>query len=204
MIVLLPFTVVGCKEKEVEVSFDNLSTMLLEFDTAVRPFFSTIELAYAGTEDSDLLTASTNSIKTLSYEMGESFKSFNAVLAELESNQSSDVTLTQVEDSITIKTSSMEFISKLSRDGNCMSIISKNSTQEYVYEITKKESGGYYAQIVIKNEGADNYSIYQINFIGTTGSFNLDMAATGYISIYKAEVSDSNFPNVSSKIFKNN
>lgn len=200
---MIPFTFIGCKDKGVEVSYDSLATALLDFDTAVRPFFSTIELKYSGAVDSDMLTASTGAIKTLAYEMGESFKSFNAVIAELESNQSEDVTLTTVDDTITLRTENLEFVSRLSSDGKHMSIVSKSGNQEYLFETSKKEDSGYYAQVAIKNTGESSFTIYQIDFGGTTGTFNIDLAASSYTSIYKAEIK-GNFPTVSAYVFKNN
>ena len=199
---MIPFTFIGCKDKDVEVSYDSLATVLLDFDTAVRPFFSTLELKYSGAVDSDMLIASTGAIKTLAYEMGESFKSFNAVIAELESNQAEDVTLTTVDDAITLRTETLEFVSRLSTDGKHMSIVSKSGDQEYLFEIAKKENSGYYAQVAIKNDGASSFTVYQIDFVGTTGTFNIDLTAPSYTSIYKAEI-NGNFPTVSAYVFQN-
>jgi len=201
----MPLSFVGCKDKEedVQVSFDLLSSALLDFDTKVRPFLSTLQYNYADNGTSELLNTAASTITTISYEMGESFKAFSGVLTELENNQSETTTVTKTSEMINIKTGTLDFTARLSNDGKSMCVNSKDNSQEHIFEIISKDDGRYYAQVVIKNEDKNNYCVYQMDFLGTSGTLNLDTAASGYISIYGADISSSVFPNVSASIFKN-
>ena len=201
MCVVLPLLFCGCeKEEETQVSFDELSVILLEFDSKVRPFLSTLQLNYNFDADIELLNSAVTTITTLSSEMGESFKAFNSVLSELENNSLQGTTVTKTSESITIVSDGLEFTVRLLASKTSMSITSKKGSQEQVFEISSRESGGYYAQVVIKNSNLE-YSVYQLAFFGASGSLNLDLSASGYISIYGAQINDSAFPNVSAKQF---
>lgn len=204
LVVLVPVLFVGCKEEEESpLEFSTISSFLLDFDSAVRPFLSTLELNYQASEDAEILTSSASSIKTISYEMGESFKAFGNFLSELENNTVDGATVERTSESIKIKTTEVEFWAKFSPKDGCMSVSSTSDGESNIIEVTKRLDGGYYAQFVTKTSGIDSYVVYQLSFLGTTGNFNLDMASSNYISIYKAEITAGVFPNVTAKQFSN-
>lgn len=204
LIAVVPMIFFGCKKDEdTPLEFSTLSTFLLDFDSAVRPFLSTLELKYQESENAEILTSSVSSIKTISYEMGESFKAFGNYLSEIESESVDGTTIERTSEKITIKTPEVEFVAQLSQEKSCMSVTSTSADESNIIEVTKRTDGGYYAQLVTKTKGIDSYVVYQLSFLGTAGKFNLDMASANYISIYKAEISPNVFPNVTANIFEN-
>lgn len=203
LVALIPFFTVGCGEDETVLSFTELSTLTLEFDTDVRPFFSTLTFKYNGAEGGEIVKNSTESINGLSYEMGESFKVLNSVMAELELNQTEESSVASDGGSITIKNESLNFVAKMNENRTNLSITLKNNEKESVYEIIKKENGGYFSQVAVKNNGAENYTVYQISYVGTSGKLAVGFAESGYTSIFGAEISDQVFPTITEYVFTN-
>ena len=202
--IMYPCFFVGCGSNDDQLSFNDLSTFLLDFDTAVRPFFDELKVVYQNHEDAEVLTASASMVTTLSYQMGESFKSFNSIIGELEDNKDSSITLEQTTNSITITDEKMEFVCELNSSKSQMRVHSKSGSDESLIEIIKQGEKKYMAQIVVKNAETDNFAVYQVMFDNLLGTMNIEPSITSYSSILEIFVSGTQFPNVSSYVFKNN
>lgn len=199
MCLLAPVFLVGCGEEESTLSFNDLSTLLLEFDTDVRPFLSTLE--YNNSTDEELSLTCAN-ITNLSYQMGESFKSLNTAMMELENAEDELTEVTASETEIKIKTGTIDFISKMNKDKTEMSVVFLNGESESVYELKKLEDGSFFAQIAIKNVGLTTYTIYQIRQVGTTGKLAIGYAENKYVSIFGAELTAEVFPSLTEKTYE--
>lgn len=200
---VMALIVTGCESKTTEtLSFQTLSDILLQFDTDVRPFLSSLEYKYQEDENKEYLTASASLIKSISYDMGESFKGFNELITTSQEMGGGGVTVSQKEEEITIKTINADFKAQLNKNKTCLSIKHMSGNEEYLIEISVRNLGGYYAQIVSKNK-TETYSIYQLRFAENKGSFSISEGETNYISIYNAEINDSVFPSVSAMVFSN-
>lgn len=193
----------GCKGDDSVLSFSELSALTLEFDTDVRPFFNTLVYKYNITGDADIVSAATENITTLSYEMGESFKSLNSAMAEIELNETDDSSVTSDSGSINLINNNLNFNAKMNNERTHMSITLKNVNNESVYEIIKLENGKFLVQIVVKNDEGNKYTVYQISYKGTTGTLAIGFAEESYNSIFGAEIKDENFPSVSEKVYFN-
>lgn len=200
--VFSPIVLSGCEKEPELMSFDDLSKMVLDFDTAVRPFLSTLEYNTPSGDDKSYLSGISSSISTISYELGESFKNFNGSLEELKANLDEETIVEHTATYINIKTNNLNFISNLSEDKTNMSVKFVSGKQEYIYEVIKRNDGGYFAQIATLNQDS-TYKVYQIEFLNTIGAIGVGDNEIKCVSIYNADISTNNFPNVNQKLFRN-
>lgn len=203
-VICVGFVFSGCKKdtEKAKLTFNDLSVVLTRFDTDVRPFLSTLSYSYSGA-DQESLNGYSNAITNLSYEMSESFKGFNTFISQNLSAENEETVIETTETEIKITTDSVNFVGKLSADKTNLSVISKSEKTESVFEIIVLD-GGYLAQVVSKNITDNTYTVYQLKFKSTTGTFNIDTSAVNYMSIYGLDVNNASFPSVTQIIYKNN
>lgn len=183
------------------LTFSELSTATLGFDTDVRPFLSTLEYSVTNESDRETLGIVSSTITGLSYEMGESFKSLNSAFAELSASADENTTIESSPTEIKIITGGIKFLAKMNESRDSMSVMCESSDKEYVYEVVKSEAG-YMAQIATKNEGLQTFTVYQLAFSGTKGVLGIGFAQNKYVSIFGADIAVENFPSVSEKIYR--
>lgn len=192
---------VSCKkdDEEKNLAFEEVAESLLDADTKTRVFFNNLDYKYKNDESYSSLSEATSFISTLTLTLGEQMdeykKAIDAFAGELET---SSTEVTRKEDLIKIENETQVF--EIMAEENSLKIeFVEDNKSHYVYEFVKKTDDSYFCQVVnlIENK---NYKIYQYYFDGASGTLAIG-TATSFVSIYKVDLSSSNYPTVSGTIF---
>ena len=201
----LMMILVGCKQNGdpsgSTLAFSDAGTLLLEEDTAARIFFNNLEYNFSSHEEYEALIEGISYIKTLGVNLSEQLSEYDNVLSEYASElETSTTKITKEETKIRIENDSQTFEVNMNEDKNNLKIEYIDSHGHYLYEVIKVGSNNYIAQVV-NGISADDYTIYQFIFNGSSGKFAIKKASS-FVSIYLVSLSTSNYPATSDVLFE--